>query len=255
MFSRFSGRTVNWKLRIAILIGLATCAVSAYFLFHFASTYQETMQIVVPKQDIPAYKQLNNNNVGIKSVPVGSVGSKVALEPSQVMGKVTTVTLYAGEQIRLERLTEKRNIDVNKQQVAVNVNLTRSVGGVVSPGDIVDVYWVTGDQVPGKLIAQNGIVLKITDGQGNEIDGKVKQNIIENAGKTAQLPAVAVLEVNPQEVPQVVRGSNDKSSEIVLVKKLKAGEVKINVPIQSNVQPNQGQATAPTPTGTENSTN
>lgn len=233
---------MNKKTLIAIIIGLATCVTSVYFLFQYSANYQQLTGIVVPKRDIAAYEQLTEDNLGIKQVPVGSVDAKVAVEVSQILGKVTTVPLYAGEQIRLERLIEKRMIDLNKHHVAVNINLTRSVAGTLTPGDLVDVYWVVDNIPPSGPIAKNCIVIKITDGQGlTTIKPQQQPSIgLEGANTTTSLPAVVVLAVNPTEVPQVVKGSADKSIEIVLVKKLKEGG---NV----NVSPVQ--------TGQENSTN
>ena len=120
---------MNKKTLIAIIIGLATCVTSVYFLFQYAANYQQLIEIVVPKRDIAAFEQLTEENLGIKKVPLGSVDNTIAVEPSQILGKTTTVPLFSGEQIRLERLVDKRIVDVNKHQVAVNVNLTRSVAG------------------------------------------------------------------------------------------------------------------------------
>jgi len=224
---------LNKKTLIAIIIGLVTCVSSVYFLFQYAATYQQLTDIVVPKRDISAYEQLTEENLGIKQIPVGSVDNKVAVEASQILGKTTTVPLFAGEQIRLERLVDKQIIDINKHQVAVNVNLTRSVAGSLKPGNLVDVYWVEDNNYSSGPIAQNCIVMKVTDGQGLSTTEPIQTSSIAGTQSTVSLPAVVLLAVNPTEVPKVVKGSADKSVEIVLVKKLKEGGT-VNVsPVQS----------------------
>jgi Flp pilus assembly protein CpaB len=214
---------LNKKTLIAIIIGLATCVTSVYFLFQYAANYQQLIEIVVPKRDIAAFEQLTEENLGIKKVPLGSVDNTIAVEPSQILGKTTTVPLFSGEQIRLERLVDKRIVDVNKHQVAVNVNLTRSVAGTLKEGDIVDVYWVADNDYTTEPIARNCIVLKVTDGQGIATTKPSQQSssALTGTSNTVSLPAVVLLAVNPREVPRVVKGSADKSIEIVLVKKLK----------------------------------
>jgi Flp pilus assembly protein CpaB len=234
----------NKKFIIAIIIGLATCITSVYFLFQYAATHQQMTSIVVPKTNIEAYEQITEDMVGIKSVPIGSTDKSIAAAPSQVLGKTTTVPLYPGEQIRLERLAEKMISDVNKHQVAVNINLTRSVAGNLEVGNLVDVYWVSDTLLPSSPIARDCVVLKITDGQGLPVKIREKQSSIPEIEETKSLPAVVVLAVNPSEIPQLVRGSADISKEIVLVKKLKAGG---NVNVAPVTEPAETGQNAQTP--------
>lgn len=211
------------RLLIAVIVGLAVAGISVYYLLNFAADYQEMTEIITPKENIDAYEELTSVKIGIKSVPAGSVDKFTAVDLGQVLGKVTTVPLYRGSWIDIRNLTRKELADTSKQHVAVNVNLTRSVGGMLKPGDIVDVYYIIGEQVPGALLAENCRVLKLMDSMGNEI-GKDKSTggLLEEAKKAAQragLPAVAVLAVDPDVVPKLIRGSFDKSTGIVLVKK------------------------------------
>ena len=211
----------KWALIAAMVMGLLVAGVSAYYLLQLAADYQEMTQIVVPKTKIPAYSLLTEDKLGIKTVPVGSADAAAAADISQVLGKVATSELFSGEQIRLERLTDKELVDTSRNQVAVNINLTRSVGGQITPGVLVDVYWLQGEQVPGALLAVNAVVLAVLDGEGNNLIGSKNRIIGEVQHKG--LPAVVVLSVEPQYVPQLIRGSADESTGLVLVKKLKRG--------------------------------
>lgn len=211
------------RLLIAVIIGLAVAGVSVYYLLNFAADYQEMAKIIVTKENISAYEELTKDKLGVKSVPAGSVDRFTAVDFGQVLGKITTVQLYKESWIDIRNLTKKELADTSKQHVAININLTRSVGGTLKPGDIVDVYYIIGEQVPGALLADNCRLLKLMDNMGNEI-GKEKNTggILEEAQKVAQrtgLPAVAVLAVDPGVVPDLIRGSFDKSTGVVLVKK------------------------------------
>ncbi|MBO8160679.1 MAG: Flp pilus assembly protein CpaB [Thermosipho sp. (in: Bacteria)] len=212
------------KFIIALIVGFFVAGVSVYYLLNYAANYQELTQIVVPKEEIGPYVQITSNQIKIKSVPVGSIGENIAVDSSQVIGKVTTVPLYPGEQIRLERLADKEIIDANKHHVGININLTRSVGGTIAPGDLVDVYWIQNNFAPGSLLAENARVLKVMDNAGRPVNKSYSENVLEQAKGNSGLPAVVVLAVDADEVPGILRGSADESKNIVLVKKLKAGE-------------------------------
>ncbi|MHB1127557.1 MAG: Flp pilus assembly protein CpaB [Bacillota bacterium] len=211
----------HWPILVSVVLGLAVAGASAYYLLKFSAENQKLTQIVVPKREIPAFGMLSSDNVGLMQVPVGSVSPNIAIDPSQVLGEITTTPLYPQEQIRLERLVKKEMADTSKVDVAVNVNLTRSVGGMLAPGDIVDIYFVKNEDMPAAVLATDSRVIAVLDGQGNNLANK-NTNLIDSQNKPG-LPAVAVVAVKPEEVAQVSRGSNEESKSIVLVKKFKEG--------------------------------
>ncbi|MHB1418671.1 MAG: Flp pilus assembly protein CpaB [Bacillota bacterium] len=214
----------QWPILVAVVLGLIVAGASAFYLLKFSAENQKLTQIVVPKKEIPAYSMISADNVGLMQVPVGSVGPNVAVDPSQVLGVITTVPLYPQEQIRLERLAKKEMADNSKFNVAVNINLTRSVGGLLAPGDIVDIYFVKNEDAPAALLATDSHVVAVLDGQGNNLANKAQSNIINNTNQNQPgLPAVVVVAVKPEEVAQVSRGSNEESKSVVLVKKFKEG--------------------------------
>jgi len=231
-------RKSNFKLLIAVVIGLAVTGTSVYYLLRFSATYQETTKIVVPTTELPPYTKITESNIRMKSVQVASVSSNAARDPSQVLGKTNISKLFEGEQISLERLTDSNMIDTFKVHAAVNVNLTRSVGGMIRPGDIVDVYWVKDEMSPAGLLAENSQVIKVTDNSGKDVLERKNANVLEQAqsGVGTGLPAVAVLAVKPSEVVEVLRGSADESKGLTLVKKFKESKVGDIVVQEYNLQ-------------------
>lgn len=233
-------RKNRWPIIAAIVVGLLVAGGAIYFLLQFAGSYQETAQIVVPKSHIAAYETITEEKLDIKAVPAGSVGNGVATDAAQILGKVTAADLFPGEQIRLERLADSALIDVEKQQVAINVNLTRSVGKQVSPGDLVDVYWVQSDAVPGALMTTDAVVLALMDEAGKDVrnSGGTIANLVSQPAAASEsqtgLPQIAVLSVNPRDVAQLVRGSADGNANMVLVKKLKEGGTHLAAPAAEN---------------------
>ena len=62
--------------------------------------------VVVVKQDVPAYTVLDASNTSIKEVEATTVMSDSTSEPSAVYGKMTTAPLTVGQQVRQDQLTQ-----------------------------------------------------------------------------------------------------------------------------------------------------
>lgn len=236
-----ASRRIPWAVVLAVGLGLAVTVVSTKFLIRFAGERQVTAQIPVPAREIRAYSEIGPEDIVVKSIPVSGVQPDVARTTAEVVGKVAAVPLYPGEQIRKERLIAKTEFDPGQQIVTVNVNLVRAGAGTIRPGDLVDVYWLQGETVPGALLASDARVLDIRDGQGKRIGEPVPGNDLAAqvaASKSqAGIPAVAVLAVKPSEVPQVVRGAWKTSENVVLVKKFREGGASVAAPSQPLPQP------------------
>lgn len=207
-------------LLIAIAGGILVAGAAAFFLLRELPVKQQTLvRVPVPAHDISAYATVNAEDLewrAIEAVPPG-----VIADPGQVVGKVAAVPLYKGELIIPQRLMDVQRLDASRRIVAVNVDLVRSGGGAIKPGDIVDVYWLANADTPGALFASDARVVALNDAQGAAA-GQARTTI---PGQPAQqtLPALAVLAVKAEEAPQVARGALEKSNNVVLVKKLADG--------------------------------
>lgn len=216
-------KKIPLTLVAAIVIGLVVAGASSLYLFRYASSQQPTDRAPVPNRDILAYEEITLKDLEWRTIPAGGFEPGAAKTPEEIVGKIAMTTLYKGEQIRLERLTGRAEFDASQQLIAVNVDLTRSGGGNINPGDLVDVYWLEGGQVPGSLVARDAVVISVRDAQGRLIAGQAGGSGISllPEGQTPPLPAVATLAVKPAEVGLTVRGAWGDSANIVLVKKFR----------------------------------
>ncbi|MDI6813987.1 MAG: hypothetical protein QMD10_10655 [Desulfitobacteriaceae bacterium] len=212
-------KRVPWSVILVVFVGLAVAAGSWWYLQQYIATHQKTETIVVPAYDIPAYKVIEQADLANRTILLGAREPNAVLNPGEIVGKMASTTLYKGEQIRRERLSDPVTLD--RPEVTVNIDPVR-VNGVL-PGDIVDVYWVQSESIPGALLAVDARVISISNAEGVPLQrpqGQLAQlgQQIQQPGQQGG-PAMVKLSVKPEEVPQVVRGAIGKN--IVLVRKKK----------------------------------
>lgn len=107
-----------------------------------------TAAVVVAKQDIPAETTLTEDMLEVKQVPVEAKQARSLSEIGQVAGKVTAIALAQGEQILDMRLADAPSaetdtfagqVPVGKRAMSVVFDEVIGSGGLVQPGDYVDV--------------------------------------------------------------------------------------------------------------------
>jgi len=202
-------RGLSVPLILAVVFGLAVAFFSTVKLLEYAQNNQPTLKVPVPVRDIPMYHEITAKDLELRPILAGGREPNTVLEPNQLVGKVTVAPLYKSEQIRRERVVDRQQFDSSKHIIAVSVSLVRSAGGTVAPGDLVDVWWLQGVNIPGAILATDARVVEMKDAQGKQ--------------PGVAVPAVAVLAVKPEEVPQVVWGAEEGSKNVVLVKKFREG--------------------------------
>jgi len=212
-------RQLPWRGIIAVIIGLAVAAGSWWYLQQYVATHQKTEAVVVPAHDIPVFKVIEQSDLANRTIVLGAREPNAALNPQEIVGKMSSTMLYKGEQIRRERLSDP--VTLNRQEVTVNIDPARVNGA--SPGDIVDVYWVQGESTPGALLAADAIVKAVADANGAPI-AEGSAGVMAAAAQVGKgTPAMVTLYVMSGEIPQVVRGAAAGNKGVVLVRKPRPG--------------------------------
>jgi Flp pilus assembly protein CpaB len=116
-----------------------------------AATEVPMAPVVVLTKDLAAATVLTEDMVEVRKVPLDAVSSRALSKLDQAVGKTTTVPLARGEQLLETRLTGDDadpstfayEVPAGYRAISVVFDEVQGVGGLVQPGDHVDViaYW------------------------------------------------------------------------------------------------------------------
>lgn len=168
---------------------------------NYFQDHRPTEYVMVAARDIPSYAIIIREDLGVKEVPLGAKAADSLQNPEQVIGKMAVSTIFKGEQINPNRITDTLlSIGHNERSVAVKTDqLIQSVGNTITAGDIVDVFWVASGDTPGALLAANARVMEVKTAEGVSLSSPTTR---ESDKGTA---GVVVLIVKQNEVPQLAR--------------------------------------------------
>jgi len=134
--------------RRSLLALLAALTVGVY-VYIWLGSLAATVPVIVAAADIPAHSRIERGLVRLAQVPVVAVHPGGTDSLTDVLGKYALVALHEGEQVLLARLSADGRPPgplppLSPEQVAVfvPVSVAGGVGGVVRPGDRVDVLFV-----------------------------------------------------------------------------------------------------------------
>ncbi len=167
--ARGRGRTY---LLVAVLFGLLAAVLVFVFLRSLQTQQKGTsvavpvMSVVVAAQDVPARTRIDAGMLKLQQMPRSLALAGAYPAVSQVAGQVTRVPLAKGEQITAEKvaasirdLTFAAAVPEGMRAVAISVSQVVGVGGLLVPGDYVDViglFPVLDATAPGGLVGKNG---------------------------------------------------------------------------------------------------
>jgi Flp pilus assembly protein CpaB len=162
--------------------------------------------VVVVKQDVPAYTVLDASNVALKEVEATTVMSDSTSEVSVVVGKMTTSPLTAGQQVRQDQLTQSGFSNVlarGEKAFALPIMPRNAFGGALTEGDHIDILWSAALKLKYELAP----------------DGTVKESQDVMSTTKALLQNVKILRVINLEQPTPARqGAQPDAAEPVVAR-------------------------------------
>jgi pilus assembly protein CpaB len=187
--------TIGRPGSIFVLGAVVLGGLTAYALYNYlqgvsgkATPPPQTIDVIVPLNDIAPREEIKANMIGALKVPAGLViPNTTAIKPDQVIGKVAVNRLKAREQIRLKDIVEKGklpglsyNLPPGMRAITIAVSDTKGVSGAIFPGDHVDILCSLKDPSRGEQVVQvplqNLLVLAI-DKAKTETDTGANQSI------------------------------------------------------------------------------
>ncbi len=115
---------------------------------------QEPTPVLIAQENIATSTVIRDEMVALENRPSYSIQPHALVDPADAVGKVALVPLYKGEQVSDSKLARHGAVHAlsvktppGKRAVTIGVDILSGVGGLVKPGDHVDILGVFA--VPG----------------------------------------------------------------------------------------------------------
>ena len=156
-------------------------------LFYYSQTRQSTA--VVATHDLPVGTRIQDADVALRSVNPSSVGIEVLRSVDQAVGQLVAYPVLQGQFIQPRQVAASKNaallsagldVPAGYRIIALPIAPATAVGGVLKPGDQVDVMAIANPSKVATLadqaapapivIGRNVLVLGLRSDQGTAID-------------------------------------------------------------------------------------
>lgn len=160
------------RSRLVLVFALVLGVVTAGLVWNYTQKLQqdaakaaqqakvEMAPVVVAKQDIPVRTEITDSMVEVKQIPAQARHSLAVTSAKDVVGHVSKLPISAGEQVISSKFAVQRAesgltyiIPPNKRAISVAVSEVIGSGGMILPGDFVDVIAVFDAKAMGKDVA------------------------------------------------------------------------------------------------------
>lgn len=159
------------RRRILVALGIVLAAVAAIGAFTLVNRpvapppVIPTTSVLVANVDIPARTLIEPGQVGLTDVPSSAVLAQAVTDPAQAVGRLTAVSIYAGQQITPNLLGGASDVDFvilepeetispdspAWRAISVTVTDDRAVSGMLHAGQFVDIIATVQVQINGVL--------------------------------------------------------------------------------------------------------
>ncbi|NPV70770.1 MAG: Flp pilus assembly protein CpaB [Firmicutes bacterium] len=166
--------------RRQMLVALAVALVASALTYGYISSISESEEVVVASGDIPAGARVLSQMVKLFPVAKRSVHPSAFRKKEDVVGKFTTQTIVAGEQVLKNRIAAGEyagttaGLPGESRAMFVPVQDVKAVGGAIRAGERVDVIFVSQEQKAGASASRCVLrsVPVIGTGRGEHVGGK-----------------------------------------------------------------------------------
>jgi pilus assembly protein CpaB len=209
----------------AVVLALGLGALTSYLAWRYVDQAQigrpiETTPIVVAAMPIPARTVLTPEMLRIQQVPVDIADFTVAREASEVVGKVARSPMIPDEpvlttKVFLQRAESGLAFMVPDGMRAVSVNFTEVIGtgGMVSPGDHVDVIAILDALAPTVASATGTRPQAPTpDKEGEKTS--VATMVLQDVQVLAIAQSLEGEDTRPKDTLPIARGNTVKEEDI-----------------------------------------
>ncbi len=143
----FSLRTLLKRHRLlllALVLGLSGFTLS----YNVLSFYVKTEPVVVAACDLEPYHKIVLSDVKVVELPLKSIHARSVRRPQDIAGQFTMAKVFAGQILLDRQLMSSKDqpglsmeIPLNERGIFIPAETSRAVGGLINPGDRVDLIW------------------------------------------------------------------------------------------------------------------
>lgn len=200
------------------------------------TSMQETISVVVAKQDISPRTIIKENMLEIKEIPQNLVPADAITEIKEAVDKPANVQLMQGDIVTKRKLLMDikmagftGTIPPDCRAVTIGINDITGVAGFAKPGDYVDIVLATkgNNGVSTQLLLQNVLLLAVnkntvdnngvkpaSNGDVSSKDTPAAEKPKHDASGSAMVSATLAL--NPRDVMKVIAGAQAGTMHLVL---------------------------------------
>ena len=204
-------------LLFAAVFGIAAAGLSIYALQLARPTEAavvETVSVLVPRETIPQRTLLRAEMLTQITVPVDVRHPQAVTSLGQAVGKVSKQNLVAGEQLLASKLSSQKEesglalvIPADQRAVSVEVSEITGSGGLILPGDRVDVLAVCTTRIEANTSGRDGEDETVSENAGADSD------VPQHAGGDLSRVATPLQNVVVLAVAQTINGSAPQNED------------------------------------------
>lgn len=168
------------KERIFLGLALVVSVVTGLYFYNYLLHVNRRLEVVVAARDIPQFSVVENNMLRSITLPAEAVHPAAIKRKEEVLGKAVLYPIAAGEQVLGHRFSLAigeagllQGLGPEERAFLIPTNLSRAVGGMIKPGQRVDIILVSDPQKTGNLLArtilQNVLVLDVRGDRGTSV--------------------------------------------------------------------------------------
>jgi pilus assembly protein CpaB len=185
-----------------------------------SSTAAGDQQVVVAKIPIKERTTITADMLDVKSVPLNSVATGAFTDPTAVLGKVTKFPVQANQQVLTSSVVDTARptlgatlagvVPTGQRGYSIPASQVSNAGGLILPGDWVDVVWLCCDNAPiiSKTVLKNIQVVAVAQeivssgpvGSSTPTGGESTNPIAASAAKPDPGAGSVTVLLNPDQV-------------------------------------------------------
>lgn len=204
------------KRIIILLLQAVLVAAIVGGTYIYTESQTRPTEVLVFSRNISSHTRITKDLVTVVTVPDSAVSRGMSREIKEVLGRYTGAEVVKGEPVFVSKLVSEGDLspeyrmagDMRKQ--SFEVDLARSNGGALKPGDYVDLIYYVEDSAANTarsdIFIHKILVLDVRNSEAVPLNtpGREAGEAGYDAGTGRRIPAVITVAVTPEQAKQIV---------------------------------------------------